>query len=119
MSGGYGQVQVNGRRWRVHRLAWVLAYGDIPDGLVIGHSRDRGCRFRDCIRVDHLEALTLAECRRRGMHPSAVTARTNICRRGHVMTEENVMTDATTGHRRCRECYLAAQRAYRDRKRAA
>ncbi|MFG3617473.1 HNH endonuclease signature motif containing protein [Nocardia sp. NPDC047654] len=119
VADGYGQVQAEGRKWRVHRLAWVLAHGDIPEGLVIGHARDRGCRFRDCFRIDHLEAMSTAECWRRGMSRSAITARTGVCQRGHAMTEVNVYTEPGSGDRRCRECRRAVVRAYRARQSAA
>lgn len=45
----------------VHRLAYEVAVGAIPDGYVIDHVRERGCRFRDCIEPRHLEAVTQAE----------------------------------------------------------
>lgn len=58
---GYGRKQlcVNGRtiRWRVHRLAWVLARGPIPGGLLVLHS----CDNRACYRLSHLRLGTQSE----------------------------------------------------------
>ena len=62
---GYGQLQVDGKVRAVHRLAYALAFGDLPDGLEIDHVAARGCRFRDCIEPSHLEAVTHAENIRR------------------------------------------------------
>lgn len=59
--GGYGQISVGGRQQRVHRVAYELAKGPIPEGLEIDHL----CRVRDCINPDHLEAVTHQENIRR------------------------------------------------------
>lgn len=63
-SNGYG-VLTDGRRRRVgvHRLAYALAKGPIPDGLVIDHL----CCQPICVNPDHLEAVTNSENLRR-MH---------------------------------------------------
>lgn len=47
---GYGQRRHNGASWRAHRVAWTMAYGDIPDGLLVLHKCDRP----PCVRLDHL-----------------------------------------------------------------
>lgn len=58
---GYGQIRIDTKVIAVHRLAYEVAVGAIPDGYVIDHVRERGCRFRDCIEPRHLEAVTQAE----------------------------------------------------------
>lgn len=60
-ANGYGKISVQGRLVYVHRLAYEVAKGPIPDGLEIDHL----CRVRDCINPDHLEAVTHAENVRR------------------------------------------------------
>lgn len=45
----------------VHRIAYMLWVGPIPDGLEIDHL----CSVRNCIRPDHLEAVSRAENNRR------------------------------------------------------
>jgi len=50
---GYCYVQVGGRsgiKWRVHRLIWTVAKGEIEPLMSILHS----CDNRRCIRLDHL-----------------------------------------------------------------
>ena len=51
---GYGQFQAARRRYKAHRLAYILAHGTIPSHLELDHL----CRTPACVRVDHLEAVT-------------------------------------------------------------
>lgn len=39
---------------RAHRVSYEIAYGNIPEGLIIDHQ----CRNRFCVRPDHLKAVT-------------------------------------------------------------
>ncbi len=57
-KGGYGHFYWNGNTWLAHRAAYVMAYGEIPEGLLVDHVRARGCVHRDCVREDHLQAVT-------------------------------------------------------------
>ena len=50
-SNGYGQLYIDGKMELVHRLAWRLWYGDIPDGMVIRH---KVCDNTICVDVHHL-----------------------------------------------------------------
>jgi hypothetical protein len=65
-SRGYGVISVAGKRELVHRVAWQIENGPIPDGLTIDHVHDRGCRHKHCGNVAHLEPVTSAENTRRG-----------------------------------------------------
>lgn len=47
---GYGGIGVVGRSHKVHRVAWLLAYGSIPDGLCVLHH----CDNPPCVNVRHL-----------------------------------------------------------------
>lgn len=47
---GYSQVTFQGQRTLVHRFAWCLTYGDIPQGLHVLHS----CDVTSCINPQHL-----------------------------------------------------------------
>lgn len=91
-SGGYGQLSIDGRRHYVHRLAYELANGKIPAGLVIDHL----CRNRACINPGHLETVTNEENVRRG------SVRTE-CLRGHEYNASNTYV-RRNGWRVCRVC---------------
>ena len=46
----YGRVLVGSRRVGAHRVAWEMAHGPIPDGMVVMH----GCDNPPCVNVAHL-----------------------------------------------------------------
>ena len=53
-KGGYGSVTIGGTWHLVHRLAWTLAHGPIPDDMYIIHRCDNPA----CARLDHLRLGT-------------------------------------------------------------
>jgi hypothetical protein len=77
---GYGHLAIDGRTRMAHRVAYELANGPIPTGLVIDHL----CRNHSCVRPDHLEPVTNYEnVIVRGESPVARAVRTGLCKRGH------------------------------------
>ncbi len=46
---GYGVVRLRGRPWRVHRLAWIIRHGCIPEGMCVCHR----CDVRNCVEDAH------------------------------------------------------------------
>lgn len=64
---GYGLIMDGPWTRRVHIVAWELENGPVPDGLVLDHVYDRGCRHRHCANVAHLEPVTRMENMRRGI----------------------------------------------------
>jgi hypothetical protein len=102
--GGYGQfVGPPIKELRAHRYSWVLAYGPIPDGLLVCHR----CDNPPCVRPDHLflgthldNALDMMAKGRKPPIWNSGTFQTR-CLRGHVVTL------ATSGRRVCRECNRA------------
>lgn len=97
-SSGYGQIGIDGRPVKAHRVAYELLVGPILAGLVIDHL----CRNKSCVNPDHLEPVTQKINVRRA---SAVKTH---CLRGHEYTEENTYLQ---GERRsCLTCRRAAER---------
>lgn len=101
-SAGYGNLRLpNGKYDYAHRVAYRLANGVIPTGLVLDHL----CRQRHCVNPAHLEPVTQRENVRRGA--AGYGAIRTECRQGHDITKpENVYTNPA-GERRCRVCAKA------------
>jgi hypothetical protein len=104
---GYGVILGEGeRRMRyVHRLAYELAYGAIPDELVIDHK----CRNRRCCNPDHLEPVTQAVNLERGDHPNFKAKASGSCRKGHTITADDIRRK--DGRLVCRKCRNERRRA--------
>jgi len=46
----YGWVTFRNRHMNAHRAAWIVNYGDIPDGMVVCHR----CDVPACVNPNHL-----------------------------------------------------------------
>ena len=104
-ANGYGRAWGGERSRWAHRIAYELANGPFPDGMELDHL----CRNRLCCNPAHLEVVTHAENRHRGLLAA--------CRRGHPFTPENTYV-SPTGVRVCRACNNARQRAFQAKRRA-
>lgn len=110
---GYGQFKVEGSVRRAHRVAYSVANGPIPDGLVIDHL----CRNRACVNADHLEPVTNLENIKRGDGAGGGPGRppATACKYGHEFTAENSMP--VKNGKRCRTCHRAYHRDYQANRR--
>lgn len=102
---GYGDVGIDGKTRKAHRVAWELSGRTLDPSLTLDHL----CRNRACVNPDHLEQVTNRENLLRGTSPSAVHARKTHCPWGHEYTPENT-TIRANGARRCKACREAANR---------
>lgn len=105
-SDGYGYVRDGGRDRPAHRVAFEREVGPIPVGWEIDHL----CRNRGCVNVQHLEAVTHAENRRRGGLAQVACRRAN-----HDWSDSRNVYTRPNGRRYCAEC----SRADQARKRSA
>lgn len=111
--GGYGTITVNGHTRAVHRVAYELLVGPIPDGLQLDHL----CRVRHCVNPAHLEPVTQRENILRGQGLAAANAAKTHCLRGHPFDGSN--TYVWRGKRFCRACNREHQRKVAARAREA
>ncbi len=101
---GYARITIEtGRVENAHRSSYQLHVGPVPDGLQLDHL----CRVRSCVNPDHLEPVTCAETLRRGAGPvktKALKAAQTHCKRGHLLSGDNVTHDKGNSARICIEC---------------
>lgn len=119
---GYGAISVEGRLELVHRVAYRLTHGTIPEGKQIDHTchtkdcttKARECPHRRCINPEHLEAATSHENTLRGNMVASITH----CPHGHLYDQENTYYKRRKwGYgRECRACQRLRDQRYRQHK---
>lgn len=119
VSMGYGRIVIDRKSYIVHRLAYRLFKGEIPEGLVVDHTchsydmtcEGGECHHRRCFNPDHLELVTHQENTLRGRSEGAKALRRDLCIHGHSYEEWGAMN---SGRRICRFCRTAYLRVYKD-----
>src|SRR4051812_23662143 len=89
-STGYGQITIQRRKWKSHRVAWTLTHGAIPKGIFVLHK----CDVRRCVNPHHLFLGTaLDNARDRDQKGRAkVPSRTGHRNGRAKLTEEDIRT---------------------------
>jgi len=117
---GYAQEWFEGDKIYSHRLAWIQAYGEIPDGMVIDHKchneaalrgeceGGNNCQHRACINIEHLELTTQSQNILNGLHSIDVK---RACPKGHSYRDERNIMIRKSGKRECAECNRERARA--------
>lgn len=95
----YGKFWANGKMMPTHRYSYEQSNGPIPVGLEIDHL----CRRPECIRPDHLEAVTHRENNKRSKSITSLNSVKTHCLRGHIFDLFNTRVDLY-GKRVCRTC---------------
>lgn len=89
---------------RAHRVAYLLAHGTIPQGLVLDHL----CGLKQCCNVAHLEAVTQGENMRRYWASREYEPRQHMthdrCVRGHEFTPATEYRHVDRPRRQCLIC---------------
>jgi len=104
--GAYGCFDWTGWRERyVHRIAWILSIGDIPEGMQLDHR----CETPLCVRLKHLKLVTNRENNRQRVK------KITHCPQGHSYGEYAVVFKRLTKRKRekayvqisrtCAACY--------------
>ncbi len=94
---GYGQFKVEYKNRRVHRYAYELLVGPIPEDMTLDHL----CYNKGCVNPKHLEIVTARENYDR-------VPKDKVCQRGH---------ERIPGSRRCDECSRITSRLRHQKQR--
>lgn len=123
---GYGQISVDNRSQRVHRVVWELLRGPIPPGLVLDHEchnldkdcwATNDCPHRRCCNVfRHIELVSNRTNVLRGKSYPALNILKTHCIHGHEFTTATTMVRPNRPN--TRECRVCARRRDQERTRS-
>jgi hypothetical protein len=96
---GYGNFYIGRRKYtKAHIFSYLLHHGFIPDGLQVDHE----CNNTSCVNPLHLRLLTGLKNNERSNSPSAINKRKTHCKRGHLLSGDNIIRK--NGRRICISC---------------
>ena len=111
-SSGHGKIRIDGKTHQVHRVAFELARGRVPAGLVLDHT----CKNPSCINPKHLEPVTQRVNLLRGNTIPALHAAKTHCPCGHPYSGDNLCIN-NRGQRVCKACKREADKKSRSARR--
>jgi hypothetical protein len=96
---GYGRFWFAGKTRLAHRWFYEYMLGELPKHLTLDHL----CRNRLCVKLTHLEPVTIRENTLRGSGAAAQNARKTHCLRDHKFSTGNTYTWKSR-QRQCKIC---------------
>lgn len=123
IKAGYGEICINGKSLRAHRVFYEAYYHKIPDGMCIDHL----CVEKHCVNPEHLEIVSREENSRRAVirlrdagairqtHPCDLSPddEKKCCINGHLYKNNRRKYKGGTY---CIECNRVAARTYKRNK---
>lgn len=100
---GYGRMSYNGRAEYAHRVSYELFIGQVGD-FDVCHK----CDTPSCVNPTHLFLGTPSDnandmVRKMRSYVATEKAKTH-CKRGHLLSGDNLYTHRATGRRQCKAC---------------
>lgn len=106
---GYLILKVKGKRLKAHRVAWLLNYGEFPEGEIDHINRDRTDNRIENLRI----ASRTLQCNNIALKPNAVTKAVGI----HFDTTKGLKKNYTFSHKKKTYRYYTLQEAVEARTR--
>lgn len=109
---GYGRITEKGKRYRAHRMAWLINCGEIPEGLSVLHK----CDNPSCVNPDHLflgtQKVNIADGIQKGRIDLGAIRRVRThCLKGHPLEGDNLLIKQKSTGGTERVC-LTCRRSY-------
>ena len=113
---GYGSISLSSEKTGqfVHRVAWELAYGPIPENMCVCHK----CDVPACANPNHLFLGSRSD----NMIDAVKKKRQNYakrtkCKNGHVLKGNfYIRKDTVVSGRRCKTCTVISKKKYRAKR---
>lgn len=110
---GYGQTSYRNKPYLVHRLMYMINFGELDSKTVIMHK----CDTKGCLNINHLKSGTQKENIEDMFKKGRATAHLfnknkTHCKNGHEYTKENTKTNKSG--RECRLCHNLKNKKYND-----